>query len=350
MNPEGVSAWTDGPTGCVWRQHGVWDVDSQTGRPILLKPHYFQLRPDGSKIDFMNDYMVPFFVLFAKEIRRAMPTAVIFAEPHINIALAWKEEVEPNLPNVVQFAWVPHYYDLLTLLSKSFRSWIVIDPLDEFLSFDPVKVHAKMIAHQLGKARGVGEGGSAALIGETGICFDHYGGEAYSTTTAGEILPMQTSAFNQLMEALDETLASVTLWNYAPGNTNAHGDGWNEEDLSIFSYDQQNDPQNLHSGGRGLPAIIRPYASRVSGLPILMKFDAKKRIFVLEYDSSKNREHGVQSRETLVFVPQYQYGSNANDLFVVVTDGTWTLDAAKQTIVWKHDENVHVHKMTLRLK
>ena len=54
-----------------------------------------------------------------------MPTAIIFAEPHINIVLAWKETIIPNLPNVKRFAWVPHYYDLLTLLSKSFRKWMV---------------------------------------------------------------------------------------------------------------------------------------------------------------------------------------------------------------------------------
>jgi hypothetical protein len=68
----------------------------------------------------------------------------------------------------------------------------------------------------------------------------------------------------------------------------AVGDGWNEEDLSIFSYDQQADPFNVHSGGRGLPAIVRPYASRISGVPISMKFRAEKKLFTFTYDSSQN--------------------------------------------------------------
>ena len=148
----------------------------------------------------------------------------------------------------------------------------------ESLSFDPVTVHTKMIVHQLEKSKGLGsafdddvvddddddddESGSASLIGETGICFDHNDGEAYATTPPGEILALQTSAYDTLMAAIDAALASVTLWNYTPDNTNLHGDGWNEEDLSLFSYDQQHDPDNVHSGGRGLPAVVRPYASR----------------------------------------------------------------------------------------
>ena len=34
-----------------------------------------------------------------------------------------------------KFSWVPHYYDLLSPMSKSFPTWVVIDPLEEFLSF-----------------------------------------------------------------------------------------------------------------------------------------------------------------------------------------------------------------------
>ena len=275
--------------------------------------------------------------------------AVIFAEPHINIVLAWNEKIEPIMPNVSRYAWVPHYYDLLTLLTKTFRKYIVIDPLSQSISFDPVKVHTKMLLHQLDKSRGIGSGmisskptegstkkaednredimlGSPALIGETGICFDQNEGEAYVSTVPGDIMALQTIAYDSLMQGIDQALASVTLWNYSPNNSNLHGkrcicfvllngnrndntantlcslcslcslsfcftavgDGWNEEDLSIFSYDQQADPFNVHSGGRGLPAIVRPYASRISGVPISMKFRAEKKLFTFTYDSSQN--------------------------------------------------------------
>ena len=121
------------------------------------------------------------------------------------------------MPHVSRYAWVPHYYDLLTLLTKTFRKYIVIDPLSQSISFDPVKVHTKMLLHQLDKSRGIGSGmisskptegspkkaednredimlGSPALIGETGICFDQNEGEAYVSTVPGDIMALQTIA------------------------------------------------------------------------------------------------------------------------------------------------------------
>jgi len=361
MNPKGISAWKGGAENCIWRKQGVWNVDPITKRPVLLRPDFFRRRPNGSEINFMNDYMVPFFQKFETAIRKEIPNAIIFAEPHINIALAWKEEVQPKMPNAERYAWAPHYYDLLTLLSKSFRKWIVVDPLAESLSFDPVTVHTKMIVHQLEKSKGLGsafdddddddaESGSASLIGETGICFDHNDGEAYATTPPGEILALQTSAYDTLMAAIDAALASVTLWNYTPDNTNLHGDGWNEEDLSLFSYDQQHDPDNVHSGGRGLPAVVRPYASRISGVPLEMKFVAAKKLFKLKYDSSTNMKRQIQSHETVVFVPQYQYGGNVEKIDITVTDGRWRMDVDRQSIIWDHDELVDIHEMTIRPK
>ena len=75
----------------------------------------------------MNDYMVPFFKRFAKAIRAELgPDCVIFAEPHINILQGWKETVEPTTlltkdrQDHELWAWAPHYYDLLSLMSKTF--------------------------------------------------------------------------------------------------------------------------------------------------------------------------------------------------------------------------------------
>lgn len=36
------------------------------------------------------------------------------------------------------------------------------------------------------------------------------------------------------------------------------GDLWNDEDLSVFSAYMMDDPDDLHSGGRALPALVRP--------------------------------------------------------------------------------------------
>jgi hypothetical protein len=49
---------------------------------------------------------------------------------------------------------------------------------------------------------------------------------------------MHIHALDNIIRALDNTLVSFTLWNYTPQNNNARGDGWNDEDLSLWSPDQ----------------------------------------------------------------------------------------------------------------
>ena len=120
------------------------------------------------------------------------------------------------------------------------------------------------------------------LVGEVGLPFDLADKKAFET---GDF-SLQCSAYDSIMQALDRTLSSYTLWNYTPDNTNARGDQWNDEDLSLFSRDQQHcssedddqqDPdaaRDLNSGGRALGAVVRPYAHRVAGVPLEMRFDA----------------------------------------------------------------------------
>lgn len=48
----------------------------------------------------------------------------------------------------------------------------------------------------------------------------------------------QTLALDESLQALEYNFLSFTLWNYTPQNTNADGDLWNNEDLSLFSKDQ----------------------------------------------------------------------------------------------------------------
>ena len=40
VDPKGVRAWQRGRR-CIWREEGVWDVDNQTGKPVLLRPDHF---------------------------------------------------------------------------------------------------------------------------------------------------------------------------------------------------------------------------------------------------------------------------------------------------------------------
>src|SRR5208283_5940271 len=103
-------------------------------------------------------------------------------------------------------------------------------------------------------------------------------------------------------------LIGSTQWNYTASNRNdlAIGDGWNQEDLSIFSRDQQTDPADINSGGRALAGFVRPYARATQGIPRTMKFDRISGTFefVFECDPSA-------AGSTEIFVPRIQYRAAA---------------------------------------
>ena len=140
--------------------------------------------------------------------------------------------------------------------------------------------------------------GAPTLIGESGIPFDLQDKRAYRTGN----FSMAVKAMDRSLRAMDDALASYTIWNYTSDNTNERVDLWNDEDLSIFSRDQQADPTDIHSGGRGLSAVVRPYARATTGVPLRMSFDLRRRIFEFEFCHDP-----AISAPTEFFIPTYQY-------------------------------------------
>jgi hypothetical protein len=116
---------------------------------------------------------------------------------------------------------------------------------------------------------------------------------------------------------MDANLLNCTIWNYTPDNTNAHGDLWNDEDLSIFSRDQQ-DSDDLNSGGRGLPAIVRPYACKIAGEPLRMSFELTTKTFELDF-----RHDPAATAPTEIFLPDYQYPRGYT---VELSDGIYRIE------------------------
>lgn len=185
------------------------------------------------------------------------------------------------------------------------------------------------------------------LIGECGIPFDLGSGGQKSfffrsrqRKTAFETGDFKTAthALSRTLNALDHGMASYTIWCYQPDNTNEYGDGWNGEDLSLFSRDQikPGEEDDLFAGGRALLAAIRPYPVRVAGEVLRFSFDLyrKDRRFDLVFRIDQD----VQSKETIVFLPMYQYPHGVN---VVVTKGTgkFNIDRNAQTLIFTHDDN-----------
>ena len=291
LDPGGVRAWAEG-TPCLWRRHGVW-VPAPGGTGRVLRPDYFS-HVRGRPVDFARDYFRPFANRYARAIREADPDAIIFmqADPTGDSPVWGPEDAQG-----VVFA--PHWYDAAVLFFKDYSPWLAAS-LDGKPVFGPRAIR-RSFAAQLGGLKAAARerlGGVPTLIGEFGIAFDMQGGRAYRSGDWSA----QVAAMERSMRAMDDNLLSWTLWNYTADNTNARGDQWNGEDLSLFSRDQQADPADIHSGGRALQAAIRPYARATAGEPLRQVFDRRRGHFVLEF-----RPDPAVTAPTEVFVPGLQY-------------------------------------------
>lgn len=291
LNPEGLSVWREGYR-CVWKQNGVWTDEG--GTPRLLRPHHF-VREPGESVDFANEYLKPFALRFTEAIRAVHPDAIIFLEGVPGGAHPRWSAGDP--PNVVNAA---HWYDVRTLLTKHYDRDITIDwsTGQEITGEEAVR---QSFVTQVGRAKqaGIEElGGIPTLIGEFGIPFDLDDKAAYRT---GDF-STHVEALDAYVDAMDANLLNYTIWNYTSDNTNERGDMWNDEDLSIFSRDQQSDPSDINSGGRALAGFVRPYARKTAGTPRQMRWELATRTFECTWQPDP-----AIAAPTEVFVPPLHY-------------------------------------------
>jgi hypothetical protein len=329
VNPKGVRVWCDGAN-CVWRQHGVWDV-APDGTPRLLCPDYFSV-VNGRLVDFSQDYYRPFANRFAREIRSVDHHALIFLETETGHTPPRWEAEDASL-----IVYAPHWYDALVLYLSQYSPFLGFDTLAGKLVIGPGRIRTsfakQLVAYKQHSSQFLH--GAPVLIGEFGIPFDLQHKKAYRTGDFGK----QIKAMDRSLRVLEDTLLNGTLWNYTADNTNAHGDQWNGEDLSIFSRDQQMDPQDIYSGGRVLQAVVRPYARAVAGEPLRMAFDIKRKVFEFEF-----RHDSMVTAPTELFVPNYQYPWGYS---VKVSDGSVEIDREQQVLRYHHTTMCNIH--TIRL-
>jgi len=331
FNPEKQTVWLPGRE-CVWKTHGVWEVDP-SGAARLLKPDYFA-SVNGRAVDFGRDYLRPFVNRYAAAIRKEAPDAVIFVETE-------SSRLPPvlgagKLPNIVS---APHWYDGPAMFLNDFQSWLGFDLINGKIILGVGRVRRSNIS-QLERFKLAARermGGVPTLIGEIGIPFDLQSKKAFQTWD----FRLQVRAMDRSLQVMDDTLLNYTIWNYTADNTNARGDQWNDEDLSIFSRDQQNDPGDINSGGRALAAVVRPYARATAGEPLRMHFDIRKKVFEFEF-----RHDPQVSTPTEFFIPNFQY---PNGYRVEVTDGTYMIDLPNQLLTYKHTAGQEIHKIVVKL-
>ena len=242
--------WTRSPEWklgvCLWAQHGVWDIESG----YVLRPDYFRFAP-GDDIEFMNDFWRPHWQAYAKRIRQSHPEGIMFVQPPV-FALPPQLAEEDTQGRC---CYSTHYYDGLTLITRHWN-WFNADALGlirgKYKSvLQAVKLGQSAIRKSLQEQLGMlkkdsliissGSRAYPTIIGEFGTPFDMDGKRSYGWTDNGKYLgdySNQQKALDASMNAADgPNVLNWTVWTYCPDSGHTWGDGWNMEDLSIWSAD-----------------------------------------------------------------------------------------------------------------
>ncbi|KAJ6551568.1 glycoside hydrolase family 5 protein [Mycena capillaripes] len=244
-----AASWSLGT--CIWAQHGVWDVE--TG--YLMLPSYFRTLPGtDDEVEFIEDYWKQHFTAFASRIRSAHPEAILFVQPPVFAR-------PPTLEDDVlagRGAYSGHYYDGLTLITRHWN-WFNADALGLLrgkyaTTLQAVKIGTSAIRKSLQEQLGILKGDALTIgsfptiIGEIGTPFDMDSKRSYYGDKRGR----GVGDYSQQEKALDASLNAAdgpnalnyTVWTYCPDSTHEWGDGWNMEDLSLWSADDMSTPRS----------------------------------------------------------------------------------------------------------
>lgn len=318
--------WTLGT--CIWALHGVWDID--TG--YVLQPDYFRFLPSSSshsrtEVDFLEDFYLPQITAYFTAIRAIHPRAIAFVQAPVFV-------IPPSIPESLlagRACAAPHYYDGLTLVTRHWN-WFNADALGMIRGrySNPMfavrigdRAIRACIRSQLGILKadavqlggGTGEPASSTLaryptiIGEIGTPIDMDKKASYDPSSA------RFRSYAQQERALDASLSaadgpnglSYSVWTYCADNSHKWGDGWNMEDLSLWSredcrgvvrqagststlatlarpapyatsFNPAAEPPHarlafLLDGARAVRAFCRPFPVRTVGVPSNIEFD-----------------------------------------------------------------------------
>jgi hypothetical protein len=309
-NDNRVSIWRDGIE-CPFERAGAYRLGANDEAEDINET--FFTRKGGEGVSLEADYMMPFFSRVADAIREVNPAWMVFAELDPQRESTHEGFPEGSPDNTVNAS---HWYDVVTLATKEFHFPTWINPFSGRTIEGAEAIedyYEKQLSHTKGTAKTLNGGdGAPTLIGEIGIPYDLDNAAAYKAWADGDRseAPWEKHiiALDLMYNVLDQLLLSSTQWNYTASNSNDQmiGDAWNQEDLSIFSRDQQDNAQNKDSGGRALKGFCRPYIRRAQGEIKNQSFDLAQRKFTAEISVDK------QAGPTEIYVPRLHYGSGCD--------------------------------------
>jgi hypothetical protein len=285
FNKGGVSLFREGFC-CPWKTAGVWTGEG--GEARLLRRDHCAIR--GPRAHFVDDFLKPFMLRFIEKMREADEHTFFFIEgmPHSAHAPAhpsWGTDDPPNTVNAF------HWYDGFSLFTKSFHSWFTIDPETARFIIGGKKVRAYFAACLAKGVQWTREkmGNMPCLLGEFGLAFDL---DKRKALASGDYSVHET-ALSMYYDAVDANLLHSTLWNYTADNTVESGDGWNDEDLSVFSGGKE----------RAAAGWKRPYPMALAGEPLVIHWDRRRGIFRCRF-----RAESAIAAPTVVYLPVEQFG------------------------------------------
>jgi hypothetical protein len=339
INPGKVSCWLPKAKD-IWMELGIFE-ENKDGEPILRKPHYFS---EQKKTNFFWNYLKPFINEYAKEIRSEHEGAFIFFETDPMDIFKdidafeqakhhkWKKSDAADVVNA------SHWYDGFTLYSKRFMKHFNVNTQTAKPLFFYRNIR-RAFSNQLKRLKdfSVSINDCPTLIGEFGIPYNMYKKRGFSKGDWRKHIDALTLS----MDCMDDNILHFTLWNYTANNCNEWGDLWNQEDLSIFSRDQQDNPEDINSGGRAIEGFCRPYARNVTGRIISMSFNRRKKHFKLEYENNPKI-----TDPTIIYVPNIQYP----DDYMVHAPGSRSVKDRNEQILEVHFREKCKHKIEIKKK
>jgi hypothetical protein len=261
----------------------------------------------------------------------------------------WERDANNEFAHDLVYA--PHWYDGLTLITKHFWMYNVDflhiqrgikNYISGFrLGYGQVKEGMKAQLRLIKEEGAVRLGECPVIIGEIGIPFDMDGN---SRTLPEEFCSMTAHrAMDSNFCAIESNFLNVTLWNYCPENERTLGDHWNGEDLSMIHCNQI----------RPARALIRPYTTRIPGLPERFQFDYRNHFMDFSFSQTisacakcrADHRWGPVVAEVSDFdrIPHHLkvefylptlHFPNSEQIAIAVTSGGCLVDFQKQSLIW----------------
>jgi len=317
FNADGISLFRKGYS-CPWKQAGVWTDEG--GAPRLLRENYFS-RYQNRRAVFADDFLKPFSIKYIKAMKEADEQTFFFIEglpdslkPESH--QTWKSGDPPNVINAF------HWYDGFSLFTKSFCPWFNISTETKKLLIGRKKVSA-YFTESLAKGLSITKqkmSNMPALLGEFGLAFDINKRKAFKT---GDYSTHE-EALSMYYDAVDSNLLNSTIWNYSESNTNKYGDGWNDEDLSIFSEGKE----------RAVAGWKRPYPMACAGKPLSFRWNLKRGEFFFHLDAYS----GIKA-PTVIYLPEETFGPSPKIEIITSTGKTlrWEYKSEEQKLLVYND-------------